>query len=122
MLKRGRKYHKGKAIIFALAAINIIMATILLIMTMNFTVWSMQAVISATLFMSTVWARWLFVCGAVFTAGLAAMSLWAADFSSGVFPMAVILPAVYLIFQIIGIILLFAGKSVTEYLYLRSEH
>lgn len=109
--EHGKQYHIGKAIVFTIAAANIIIATISACFSFDFMTLIIQILLSIALFYGSSWVRYLFAIGAALSLVLLFYHFANTLGFSNMFAI------VYSAYCIVSSIVLFASKSVSEFLY-----
>jgi hypothetical protein len=116
-LKQERQYKTGKFIVFTIATINIIGSIISAFTNFNLFSLIIQIVLSIALFCGISWVRYLFAIGAA----LGAFGILYVLIGEGIRPdtpaHVVASIAAYWVYCVISSIVLFASKSVSEFLY-----
>jgi hypothetical protein len=110
-----RMYHTGKAIVFTIATLNIILSVISFFTDFDFISLIVQIALSIALYRGVRWVKYLFAAGSVISVILI---LYA--FTSGNFDMPNVLIGFLifcLIFSVFSAIFLFVSKSVSAFLY-----
>jgi hypothetical protein len=113
-----KKYRTGMAIVVTIASINIILSLISFLVNFNIVSLIIQVSLSVALFCGVTWVRYLFAIIDVFY--VFALLVLLREF--GYAPIELIIISVtLLLYYTISCIVLFASKSVSEFLYSKSN-
>lgn len=116
--KQVRMYNKGKTIVISIAVINILSVIVSQFIRFNFFSLIAQIILSVMLIAGVSWVRYLFAAGAflnVFLLMYIILNLAGFGFSGRGIVLIIIL--LQIAFSALSAVLLFASKSVSEFLY-----
>lgn len=113
--KKERQYKAGKVIVVTIALVNIAGTIVSSFINFNLFTLMVQIALSIALLCGVGWVRYFFAIGAALSSFLILYTL--AYAGSSVPAYLVVITVIYLVYCIISSIILFASKSVSEFLY-----
>ncbi|MCX7708682.1 MAG: hypothetical protein N2484_02415 [Clostridia bacterium] len=115
--RQARQFKFGKAIVFTIAAVNILSALVSAFYNFNLISMIIQIVLSVALFAGISWVRYLFAGGAALSTMIIIYALTSVGFDSGLSVAEIVIVLACLVYSVASCIVLFASKSVSEFLY-----
>ncbi|MHA7965746.1 MerR family transcriptional regulator [Paenibacillus sp. CAU 1782] len=113
--KQARQYTRGRAIVFAIAGINVLLTFFAFFYNLNIINLIIQVVFSICLALGIRWVRYLFIAGAgISVLRFVAPLFWA--FSEGLLLIAFLI-VLYIAYAIASCLLLIRSEAVSEFLY-----
>lgn len=116
-LKQERQYKAGRAIVFTIAAVNIVGSLATAFGKFNLFSLIIQIALSIALLYGVSWVRYLFAIGAGLSVFIILAVLSGGGMGANVPVYTVVITLAYLAYSIISSIVLFASKSVSWFLY-----
>lgn len=115
--RQEKRYKTGKAIVFTIAAVNIIGSIATSFGKFNLFSLLIQIALSIALFCGVSWVRYLFAAGAALSVFSMFYLLTAAAAGANIPVLAIVFIVAYMAYGIASSIVLFASKSVSWFLY-----